>query len=132
MSLDQSFFPHPWSTASWNGVGELDNEYVLTIRESDGKIDAFALYLLNPLENLAHLLKLLVIPEMRGAGLGVKLLATSFIELDRRGFIKKYLEVAVSNHCAIETYKKAGMCEINRIKKFYSSGEDAVVMMSSN
>lgn len=128
--LDSQYFPQPWSDGSWEGVGEVSGEYFLSIGEKGGRVCAFALYRLNPYEGVAHLLKLLVTPEMRGNGMGYNLLSYGFTELDKLGYAKKYLEVADSNYSAIATYKKLGLFEVNRVKRFYSNGDTAIIMVS--
>lgn len=130
--LDQSLFPQPWSDSVWEGVGKVDREYLLSVCFIDNEVVSFALFRLNPYEDLSHLLKVLVVPKFRGMGQGLKLLEQSYTELCRLGFYKRYLEVAVDNQSAIRTYSKLGLVEVNRVKRFYSNGDDAIIMADSD
>ncbi len=126
--LDLDYFPWPWSGENWKGVGLKDLEYFLSIATIDGNIAGFALFRLNPYEDLSHLLKILVVPSFRGQNLGYKLLEQSYLKLSTLGFHKRYLEVATDNTYAINLYRRLGMNVVNTVRKFYSNGDDAHIM----
>ena len=76
--LDDLFFPFPWSKKAWEGLADISESYALAVlRDGDSELVAFGLWKISELEGLAHLLKLLVIPEWRGKGLGSSFLRSS-------------------------------------------------------
>ncbi|NPA80629.1 MAG: GNAT family N-acetyltransferase [Thermotogae bacterium] len=76
-------------------------------------------------DDLYELTLIGVLPEYRGKGVGKRLLAGVI------GAVKGdiYLHVEVRNEPAINLYEKFGFRKIKRIPKFYSTGEDAYMMV---
>lgn len=74
-------------------------------------------------------LQLIATAEMyRRCGRGRKVLDDLMEEAKRRGAKKIFLEVRVSNASAMLLYLKAGFVGIYVRSRYYSDGEDAVVM----
>jgi ribosomal-protein-alanine N-acetyltransferase len=94
----------------------------------DDKTIGFALFHLVPGDDVAHLLKILIVPEMRGEGFSPHLWTSTLQDLKNSGASSVYLEVAASNHRAIGFYEKCGFKQLRKSKAFYSDGEDALIM----
>ena len=136
-SLDRDFFPVPWSDsawAEWLGKEGLTDDWSLWTGKLQQAIDlmqGFALYQLNSWQKQVHLIKIVVNDESRGHGLGEDLLRTSLAFFKDRGFETAFLEVSTTNTRALHLYHKIGFQEVNKIKGFYSNGDDALCMLLS-
>ena len=95
-----------------------------------GEMAAFAFVLLNS-DGTAHLTTIGVAPEHRRRGLGLKLLAHLDDVLRVKGISTIVLEMRVSNTAAKGLYKEAGYSLVNRLRKYYSDGEDCFLMVKS-
>lgn len=122
--LDRKHFPFPWSDSSWKSSRTI-KEYVAFI---DPNGVGFALFLLSPLEQLAHLIKIVVVAKSRRNGLASSILNASHSQFRMMGMVRCILEVDVSNSAAITLYEKHGYNKIHYQKKFYSNGADAHIM----
>ncbi|ATH08032.1 hypothetical protein BIY24_08730 [Halobacteriovorax marinus] len=123
-SLDRAQFPFPWSEKSWEQA-QLVDEYIVFYNVD---ITCFCLFLMSPLEKLAHLLKITVSQSDRGKGLGKELLRSAFMQFRLQGFVRSILEVETLNAPAIALYEGCGFKKIHLHKKFYSNGADAHIM----
>jgi ribosomal-protein-alanine N-acetyltransferase len=125
ISLDQAFFPIPWSRDQWLGTNP--EHHLLFEWQLGGTSIGFALFGRAQGEETAHLYKILMHPEMQGQGQALLFWSEIVKEL-KAEFRVVYLEVGASNLRAISFYRKQGFKELRRVKKYYSSGEDAVFM----
>jgi ribosomal-protein-alanine acetyltransferase len=76
----------------------------------------------------AELHSIAVRPSCRRSGLGHRLLA-AFVEQCRAGGAScLWLEVRADNEAAIRLYEKAGFAGEGRRPRYYSDGEDAILM----
>ena len=75
-----------------------------------------------------QILQLAVDPAQRRRGVGAALLAALLDEGRQNGAAVALLEVRVGNHGATELYKKAGFRAVGKRPRFYSDGEDALLM----
>jgi ribosomal-protein-alanine N-acetyltransferase len=75
-----------------------------------------------------HIMNLAVHPDYRGRGIAELLLLHQFAESLRRGALKLTLEVRPSNLPAQQLYLKYGFSEAGRRRRYYSDGEDAIIM----
>ena len=66
-----------------------------------------------------------VLPQYRKRGLGTRLMQAVLAE-----HISLWLHVRAGNPAAIAMYRRLGMCELQRLIKFYSNGDDALVMVT--
>ena len=80
------------------------------IAEADGKIAGGAGVFPTPglPAGCCELVKLYLLPEMRGQGLGLRLMETCFQKAIEFGFIQMYLETMPELHMAIGLYEGAG------------------------
>ncbi|MEO6466147.1 MAG: ribosomal protein S18-alanine N-acetyltransferase [Pyrinomonadaceae bacterium] len=97
---------------------------------ANGEMAAFVFVLLNP-DGAAHLTTLGVAPEHRRRGLAVRLLTHLDEVLRIKGVSTIVLELRVSNLAAKRLYTDAGYASVNRLKNYYSDGEDCFLMVKS-
>jgi ribosomal protein S18 acetylase RimI-like enzyme len=124
VGLDTEFMNYPWNEAEWIS---LDTSKKLYIWEDEG-VWGFALYQLSPLEELAHLLKIVVHPSKRGSRESTQFWQEQVSALKSLGMKTIYLEVAVENERAQRFYRKMGAQLLRRAKGFYRDGSDALTM----
>lgn len=88
---------------------------------------AFARWRAVPALGEAELLRIAVLPEARGRGLGRDLLRASVAALKDLGLGTFHLEVRVSNAPARRLYESEGWREDGLRPKYYRDGEDAAL-----
>jgi len=77
----------------------------------------------------ADLLYIYVMPAARGQGLATLMLTSLIEELEQNSQLEALLlEVRPSNTAAMTLYKNLGFLEVGRRKRYYSDGEDAMVL----
>ena len=76
----------------------------------------------------AEILTIAVLPELRGRGMGRRLLDAAMAEARRRGAREMFLEVATGNTPAKALYARAGFTRVGQRKRYYPGGGDALVM----
>jgi [ribosomal protein S18]-alanine N-acetyltransferase len=69
----------------------------------------------------AELLLIAVRPEVRGTGLGRRLMEDLIAEAQNRGVIKLFLEVREGNHPALALYRATGFETVGRRPRYYRS-----------
>lgn len=122
--IDRKYFPFPWKDSNWTDSIKNSNYLIFY----DPSCRGFAIYLLSPLEKLAHLLKVVISPDFRKMGIAASILNASYSHLRILGIERCILEVEVSNTRAISLYLRQGYSKIHLQKKFYSNGADAHIM----
>jgi ribosomal-protein-alanine N-acetyltransferase len=126
-SLDQNFFPTPWHKSSWENLFQ-GHDRTLLVANSGLETIGFSLFDLSVADSFAHLLKIIVHPELRGQGLGRKLLETHLSALQKEGLKHFFLEVEEENHVAQKLYHACGFKVIHRKKDFYGNNRHALIM----
>lgn len=123
-NLQQRCFPDGWNEQmllSGIDVGNLKGEVVYV----NGELVGFLTY--SVIDDFAELNDILVAPERRGEKIA-SFLMERFIKSVQVVVSKIFLEVRESNEVAISLYKKYGFSKISVRKKYYSDGENAIVM----
>ncbi len=125
--LDCKEFPQPWTLSQWK---ELDFKHhkLFTWRSPQGELLSFALMGHSPGDNVAHLYKIVTRAHLRGTSASQSFFQAIMRELSQEGCESIYLEVEVSNKRAIRFYEKIGLKILRLSKRFYSNGEDALIM----
>ena len=127
--LDTLFFPSPWTRKSWFDLNNNAGPHVLmTLLDRNLEIVAFSLWKISELEGLAHLLKVLVLPDWRGKGLGKSFLKSSLDFFVKNNLYRFYLEVEENNFSAVRTYESLGFGKLHKTLNFYGAGRNALKM----
>jgi ribosomal protein S18 acetylase RimI-like enzyme len=128
-NLDQLCLPdQAWTFDAWKALTVFGENYGLwTISEHDN-IVASMLVLNLPLEQMQHLLKIMVHPNYRKRGFAQKLIQTLKSHAEQLSCNSVMLEVEFDNMAAIGLYKAAGFTLTRRVRQFYRNGKDALVM----
>ncbi len=77
-----------------------------------------------------HIMTLAVHPEHRRRGIGTLLLLHLFAEARKRKVLRLTLEVRETNLAAQCLYRQFGFAVAGRRRRYYSDGEDALIMWS--
>lgn len=125
-ALETLSFSDPWTLDSFRSM--LAQPLVLaSVAELEGRIVAYSIAW--AIGDEAELVNLCVAQELRGTGLGGRMLDAFLAALDERGGATVYLEVRDSNEAAQALYRGRGFVAAGRRKGYYRRpAEDAVVM----
>lgn len=110
----------------WNErimAGQLSQPSVFGLLEARG-----GMILTRTAADEAEVLTVAVVPERRQQGLGAALVREAAAEARRRGVRRLVLEVSTRNPAARGLYGSLGFAQIGRRKKYYTNGDDALVM----
>jgi len=122
-TVENASFPDPWSIDSL--TASFRNDMAL-VSEKDGRVSGYLFARMAA--DQAEILSLAVDPACRGQGTGRALLSYLISCVRSRACCRVFLEVRPSNLAARGLYEKAGFRVIDRRKKYYSNGDDALVM----
>lgn len=123
--LQQGIFSDGWSESMLKEGLACNNllGYLLCDNQNTVGFITFSISL-----DTSDLYDLLIAKNFRNRGYAQTLLDKYFEQLKANGVKKSLLEVRKSNICAINLYQKNGYLTIAQRKKYYSDGEDAIVM----
>ena len=120
-------FPEePWSREMIAGEFSGLNNTRYYAAEEDGEIIAYAGIWLIPPEG--YITNVAVLPDCRRRGIASAVIRKMAEESLAEGVTDMTLEVRVSNDPAIELYKSLGFEPAGVRRKYYSDGEDALIM----
>ena len=129
--LDKDLGDYSWSEANWQALAN-ERDYLLINLVQNECLIGLLLAKLNYLEEMAHLLKIIVTTEKRKQGLGRLLMNELENFMKSKKLTKLFLEVEEDNESAIALYKKMGINKICLKKRFYSNGKNAWKMLKEN
>ncbi len=125
-ALEARVFPDPWPAHLYAQEVHQPLRFQRVVCNDDGFLAAY-LFACWQVDEL-HVLKVATHPVYHGRGLATTLLHEAKDEAVRgsgRGIV---LEVRPSNHRAVQLYRYLGYRVIGRRPRYYSDGEDALVM----
>lgn len=125
--IEQEAFPQPWPFAAFEQyLGE--SGFLVA---DDGAVVGYVVAdaVPNHGEPLGHVKDLAVRADRRGEGIGARLLERALAVLGARGTASVKLEVRESNEIARELYRTYSFVHRRTIPRYYSDGEDAIVMV---
>jgi ribosomal-protein-alanine N-acetyltransferase len=125
IDLDERHFPLPWNQDEWLAM---DPRHYLLYAWQKTDIEAFALFHRVGDDQTAHLLKISVLPELRGTGLTTRFWGELISKLKLIEVKSIYLEVEKTNFRAVKFYQKMGFLPLREIKAYYSDGTAALTM----
>lgn len=125
-AAETKIFSDPWSESSVSSM-VVDGGGIVTVAEAGNELLGYAVASLAADEG--EILRIAVLPEHRGGGIGRALLSAVTENLRTKGVASVFLEVRESNHPARSLYLSAGFEECGRRKNYYRDpSEDAVLM----
>ena len=125
--MEKVCFPsEPWSREMVAGEFSGINPTRYYAAEEDGELLAYAGIWLIPPEG--YITNVAVRPDCRRRGIASAVLGRMINEALADGVTDITLEVRVSNEPAIELYKSFGFESAGIRRKYYSDGEDALIM----
>lgn len=127
LEIEQVTHTAPWSQKSFEN--ELEHKYgVFLVGLVEGEIGAYGGVWI--LVDEAHVTNVVVRENLRGQGVGRKLMIELLGKARDKGAVCATLEVRASNLSAIHLYETLGFVQSTVRKKYYPDNkEDAVVMM---
>lgn len=125
--MEEECFPNDkWSYQMFADAFSSDNFYGVCAEEN-GEIVGYACMTFGGDD--ADVCNIAVAENYRRNGIGGKLLEELIAEAKRRNTARIFLEVRVSNASAQILYLKHGFCGSYVRSRYYSDGEDAIVMV---
>ena len=126
--IEQESFSDPWSQKMLEDVTQARNFYGLVL-ENDGLVIGYvgASFVLDE----GEILLVAIDGAFRGQGHGKQLVDTLLKSFKEKEIAKVFLEVRRSNFVAIACYQKCGFIKIAERARYYSDGEDAIIMEAS-
>jgi ribosomal-protein-alanine N-acetyltransferase len=128
-AIEQASFSHPWTRAMFQEELAKIPSTLYVLKEVPGKrVLGYSCFW--SLSGELQLVNIAVRPDLRGQGLGGKLLNHLLLEAESREAEKIFLEVRSSNWAAIGLYERLGFKVLYRRPRYYTpEGEDALVMV---
>lgn len=125
--IEQSAFPQPWPFTAFEQY--LDEPGFLVA--DDGAVVGYVVAdsVPNHGRPLGHIKDIAVREDRRGEGIGSGLLERALGVLGTQGVASVKLEVRESNHPARELYRYYGFVHRRTVPRYYSDGEDALVLV---
>ncbi len=125
MRIEREVFQPGWSEQAF--LNDLRNPSALyLVLRLDGKIVGYAGMWL--IVDEVHITNVAVKPEYRGMGFAKRLILRLLHIARQRGMVRATLEVRISNTPAQKLYEKFGFRPVAVRKRYYSDGEDALIM----
>lgn len=117
--------PYPWTEKNFLETLDLPNVQT-QVWEERGHAVGFAV--VQVIEGESYLQNIMVDPSRRRQGFGEKILQKVMMWAQQQGAADIWLDVEANNEPAVQLYTKAGFKIMERRKKSYPQGEDALVM----
>ncbi|MCD8287013.1 MAG: ribosomal protein S18-alanine N-acetyltransferase [Clostridia bacterium] len=125
--MEKECFPEePWSFQMLVSSFEQDAFTGLVSTEEDGEITGYAG--ISVAADEADIQNIAVSEPYRRSGVGMALLEALLAKAKEKGVKRVFLEVRVSNSPAMSLYLKAGFSGVYARTRYYTDGEDCLVM----
>lgn len=131
VAIDQMSFPLPWPPHSFRYELTDNPAARCWVAESDGRVIAMLVGWL--MADEFHVATIATHPEVRGRGVGKRLLLHALKSAREEGAARSFLEVRASNEIAQNLYRRFGYRVTGRRREYYKDNrEDAVLMTLEN
>lgn len=135
VELDQRCFGGLWSLDHYQRELESPNSDLIILEAVSSNLlrgkAVIGLGCLWAILDEAHITILAVDPNFQGQGLGKLMLHELLTIAQRRGLERATLEVRASNAIALHLYSKLDFRQAGRRRRYYSDGEDALILWRS-
>jgi ribosomal-protein-alanine N-acetyltransferase len=129
VAIETQAFSSPWQRDTFLELIGRPNLEVLVMDHPTAGIVGYAV--LWCIMDQGELANLAIVPEMRGRGLGTRMLESVIDTARRRGVETMYLEVRDSNAAALELYRRFGFSQVGLRRGYYDRPkEDARILMA--
>jgi [ribosomal protein S18]-alanine N-acetyltransferase len=128
LAIEEASFNNP-TTRDWyeRELERPDVCFIYVLRIPERRVAAFCAFWL--VAGQAHINNLAVVPELRGRGLGTRLLEAVIAQAAQLGATVMTLEVRQSNTPALQLYQSAGFKQEGVRKNYYTKPvEDALIL----
>lgn len=120
--LDQKLMDYDWTDQQWQELWESPGPYSLALLENKG-IKGFSLWMHS---DHWELLKITIIPELRGSGIAAKFFQQTTDQLKAK---KVFLEVSTKSPVAVGFYQKLGFETLNEVNSYYRDKSNCLKMV---
>jgi [ribosomal protein S18]-alanine N-acetyltransferase len=129
IEIEKASFPDPYPSTAFEWLLSRTGQgfYVACDKDDDGKILGYIACGIT-LRGKGHIISLATRPDARRCGVGTSLMESVIGHLRKKKVGDIFLEVRQSNQDAIRFYRKFSFAEVDRLSRYYSDGEDAIVM----
>ena len=125
MALEQGAIAHPWPEEDIRRLITDSDKFALVTEDAGGLTGYIGV---SVVVGEASVGNLVVREDMRGKGLGTKLVGDLIEELKTQGAEAIVLEVEDTNTPAVRVYRKCGFEEYNSRRDYYGPGRGALLM----
>ena len=122
--LEKACFDYDRYNESQINADLINEDNLVIVAKLNNKIVGYVDYKI--ILDESELLKICVLDEFRGQGVGTKLLKFSYKHLKGVGSV--FLEVSSNNYKGVNFYKKLGFEQISVRERYYDDGSDAIIM----
>jgi ribosomal-protein-alanine N-acetyltransferase len=128
-AIEQASFSHPWTRAMFQEeLAKIPSTLYVLKEAPEKRVLGYSCFW--SLSGELQLVNIAVHPDLRGQGLGRRLVNHLLLEAESREAEKIFLEVRPSNRAAIGLYERLGFKVLYRRPGYYTpEGEDALVMV---
>jgi ribosomal-protein-alanine N-acetyltransferase len=126
IAIEEASFPDPYSRAAFELL-LLKTGQGFCVACKDGAVVGYVACGIT-FRGKAHLISIATRPEIRRCGIGMLLMKSVIDYLVEKKIADIVLEVRPSNQAAIRFYQKFSFVEVGRKLRYYSDGEDALIM----
>jgi [ribosomal protein S18]-alanine N-acetyltransferase len=126
-AIEKASFSDPWPRGGFEPLVRAPHCLFLVAEEKPGELSGYSVA--RWVEDEAELLNIAVADELRGRGIGGRILDYLMAALEKKGIRHIFLEVRDSNVAARELYRSRGFRELSRRTGYYRRPtEDAIVL----
>lgn len=125
-AAEQICFGDPWPGHFFASEIRAQGRFQRILVGADGQLMAYLFAAWQYLD--LHVLKVATLPPFRRLGLGRRLMELTADHVRETGGDSVTLEVRPTNAEAVEMYRALGYVEVGRRPRYYSDGEDALIM----
>lgn len=136
LRIERESFTEPWPYSAFESLLDAP-AFLIAVGDPGGVWDDQSIlgYVVGDVtpnhgRDIGHIKDLAVRPDARGGGVGRRLLREALLDLSVSGATVAKLEVREGNDVARSLYRDEGFEPAKRVPRYYSDGEDAVLLVA--